>query len=234
MAKSKHDDLADALARMASGEPAPSEELAPAPVPKPAAERPAAKPGLRPTTQQIPRGPAPKIMPRSPRPDGPPSASPPVTGAGAPPKRAAAPTLQAPTSAVQNFTSSAPATSLEDGDHAPDSDGQIIDDDDAMNIPAPDASVFARKSRQAPAPRPRSSAIYQTIEFRRTMIPVLLTTGLIMIVFAIAKFSMSEDSPLGALPAWLPVVLLGTGAVIFILAVFNMLSVKSAIAADGK
>ena len=72
----------------------------------------------------------------------------------------------------------------------------------------PDAAVFApRAGHAAQLPRAglRRSALYQTIEFRRTIIPILLTCGVLMIGFGSLKYVMGEDSPLSELPVWLPV-----------------------------
>jgi hypothetical protein len=113
-------------------------------------------------------------------------------------------------------------------------DDQIIDDDDQMNIPAPDAAVFAPKPKSAAEIKAHRTAVYQSVEFRRTMIPILLTTGVLLLVFASMKFVLGADSPLSDLPMWLPVMLILTSLALLATAVLNMLSVKSSLAALDK
>ena len=112
----------------------------------------------------------------------------------------------------------------------PDDQTEIIYDDDSVIVPAPDAAVFAPKRRSQPAARVGHSAMYQTIEFRRTIIPILLTCGTLMLAFGSLKYTLGQDSALAELPGWLPIVLFTTGTVLITLAVMNMLSVKHQLA----
>jgi len=180
MAQSNKDELADALARLASGDVAPSEQEPPAP-------------------SDAPHRPS-----------------------NAKPQRAAAPAEAfAPPPMPQRFEPATPADQL--GSEL--IDQGIVDDDDTVSVPAPDATVFA--------PRPvaiHRAAVYQTLEFRRTLIPVLLTCGVVLIAFASARHLLGQDSPLNDLPPWLAPVLFLTGTVLLALAVLNMLSVKRRIA----
>jgi hypothetical protein len=102
----------------------------------------------------------------------------------------------------------------------------VIDDDDAVIVPAPDAAVFAPKHHPRPQRRASHAAIYQTIEFRRTIIPVLLTCGVLTIAFGTLKYVLGPDSALAELPTWLPVLLFVTGALLLGFAAMNMLSVR--------
>jgi hypothetical protein len=108
---------------------------------------------------------------------------------------------------------------------------EIIEDDDMMAIPAPEASVFQVKSPNTLAYARAKVAAKRSLEFRRTLIPVLLTSGILMLGFASLKLVADPDSSLVAVPIWVPALLV-VGAVIFLaLAVVNMLSVKQQMAA---
>jgi hypothetical protein len=182
MAQSDKDNLADALARLADGDIAPSEQEPAAPGDEIAA--PSATKPLRAAA------PAEFDLP-----------SPPPPPMPAIPQRA-------------HFESAADAVE------------QIVDgDDDETSMPAPDADVFAPRHHAA-----RRAAVYQTLEFRRTLIPILLTCGALLIAFASARHLVGPDSPLADLPPWMAPVLILSGTVLLALAGLNMLSVKSRMA----
>ena len=224
MPKNDRDDLADALSKLASGDIAPSEhapsnplsdektpadpnEVAPPPLPSAQMARPSPKPRLDPgksgARPQRPTTPAP-------RPAAPSSSSWVPSGEPTPPPAAPDDSLAAAT--------------VDLGTQEPTEQSVILDDDDAVIVPAPDAAVFA--PRHTGRGSYRRSALYQTIEFRRTIIPILLTCGVLTIAFGMLKYALGEDSPLSELPSWLPVVLFITGALLLALAVTNMLSVR--------
>jgi hypothetical protein len=107
------------------------------------------------------------------------------------------------------------------------------DDDDAVIVPAPDASVFFHQPEYAT--KPKHPAFGQSMGFRQTFIPILLTAGFIMVAFGALHFLWnSEDNPMGGLPIWLVVVLLIFGLVMWGLAVANMLAVKQILDAQKK
>ena len=106
-------------------------------------------------------------------------------------------------------------------------------DDDAVIVPAPDASVFLHKPDYAA--KNKKVAFGQSIRFRQTLIPILLTSGFIMVVLGALHFLWSgENNPLGGLPVWLLAVLFLFGLVLWGAAVANMLSVKHAIDAQRR
>ena len=71
-----------------------------------------------------------------------------------------------------------------------------------MIVPAPDASVFFHKPDYAS--KPKRQAFGQSIGFRQTLIPILLTGGFIMVVLGLLHFLWSgEGNPLAELPMWL-------------------------------
>lgn len=111
---------------------------------------------------------------------------------------------------------------------------EIIDDDDMMSIPAPEASVFQPKPKNLAEMRARAAAA-RNLELRRTLIPILLTCGVMLGVFAALKFVSGPDSMLAtAVPPWMPPVLGGISVAFLVLAVVIMLSVKQQLDAQKK
>jgi hypothetical protein len=103
---------------------------------------------------------------------------------------------------------------------------EIIDDEDTMSIPAPEASVFQPKVKNVAQMRARAAAA-RNLELRRTLIPILLTCGVMLGAFAVLKFTSGPDSMLAvAVPPWMPPVLGGIAVVLLVMAVVVMLSVK--------
>jgi hypothetical protein len=121
---------------------------------------------------------------------------------------------------------SPPTTPADDSpfDHAP------PDDDDAVIVPAPDQSVFAPKPRSAPVARPARVPVYQTLNFRQTIIPIMLTTGVLSIVLAAVRLALPEESFFAAVPMIVAIVLLVVGAILLAAAVLNMMQVKQMLA----
>jgi hypothetical protein len=96
-----------------------------------------------------------------------------------------------------------------------------------MNMPAPEVSVF--QPRRKPAAKASVSAATtakRSLQYRRTLIPILLVLGVYMAWLASLKYFSGPDSVLATLPGWVPA-LLGVGSmVMLVLAVVNMISVK--------
>jgi hypothetical protein len=78
--------------------------------------------------------------------------------------------------------------------------------------------------------RPRKPPMFKTLGFRRTVIPVLLCTGLMMLVMFAARSFVDEEAPLAHLPSWIGMTLLATGVVLVALAILNMLLVRGELA----
>ena len=94
------------------------------------------------------------------------------------------------------------------------------DDDDMVAAPAPDASVFAPRRSM------RDLVAERRIHNRRTLIPILLTCGLLMPAVGALKWLRGPDSPFSAWPVWAPLLLVGCGVVLLLLAVVNMMQVR--------
>jgi hypothetical protein len=92
-----------------------------------------------------------------------------------------------------------------------------------------------------PAPSPRSPQVmsprvplYQTMQFRQTIIPILLTCGVLTLVLASLKAAMGTDSVFSDLPGWVPIALFVAGLVLLFLAIINMFAVKGQLIASKK
>lgn len=195
-----------APARPASGTARPA---APNP-PRPAAPEPSRPAAQAPKPVARPAAPA-ATRPATPRPAAP-SAAPPA----APVTRPATPAAARPAAPAATASASAPAP-----------DSQIVDDD-AVIVPAPDASVFFHKP--AYASKPKRPAFGHSVGFRQTLIPILLTAGFIMVMLGLLHFLWGGDNnPLADLPGWLLAVLFLFGFMLWGFAAANMLSVKAAL-----
>ena len=103
----------------------------------------------------------------------------------------------------------------------------VIDDraanassDEILAAPAPDASVFASR-------RPtRDLRAERQIHTRRTLIPILLTCGVLMPVVGALKWLRGPESPFAAWPVWAPIALAACGVVLLLLAFGNMMQVR--------
>jgi hypothetical protein len=232
MAEKEKDDLANALQRLAAGEApsapdgVPSEQVpltppkpnrpatpggAPAPgLPpgatkkKPSSTARAVTPPPRQTSHQVPRSIAPQ-RPSVPKPNRP--TEPSISQPPAPP-RAATPTAPVAQSGSEDISSSL---------------ANVIDDGDAVIVPAPTPDVLAHR----PAPkRIKRDPIYTKLSFRQTLIPILLTMGVALPGCAVWWLFLDPDSPLKSATVWFPITLAVIGLVLLALGVMNMLFVK--------
>jgi hypothetical protein len=207
-----NDDIAAALHGLSEGasdstaghaQPAPQQNVrqpAPAPPPKKSA-RPAA-PAARPAA------PAPRPPSAAPRPTAPAPAKP-ASGTSTGRARPAAP----PTPSDAEFER------VEDDDRGSGEEAAI----------AATAAMDYHNPRTTPA-RPRRTPYFKTLAFRQMMIPVMLTTGVMMIVMAVAQHVVDEDAPLARLPGWTGIALVACAAALVGLAVLNMMLVRNELA----
>ena len=92
--------------------------------------------------------------------------------------------------------------------------------DEMLAAPPPDPSVFAPKRST------RDLVADRRIHNRRTLIPILLTCGVLLPAVGSLKWVRGPDSPFASWPVWAPVVLALCGLVLLTLAVGNMVQVK--------
>jgi hypothetical protein len=99
----------------------------------------------------------------------------------------------------------------------------IVEDDDTWNLPAPSADVLGQR-RRPPAAR-RRAPLSRTVGFKQTLIPILLTLGVLLPGLAGWSFALGEESPIATAP-WIALTLLGIGVVMLGLAAITMVQVK--------
>lgn len=90
---------------------------------------------------------------------------------------------------------------------------------------APESLDYRAPQTAAPKPKRRTSPA-AAASLRRTMIPILLTTGVMLFVMAAARWMVPEDAALAQMPAWSAGVLIVLGVVMLGLAAINMMAVR--------
>lgn len=240
----KRDDVADALSRVehdppSEVEPAPPASTSPppppiAPLPPPAraAEfRRPARPSAPPGARTPPGATAP-----TPSPEKPALASDTRTPPPAPakPKSARPQRLDRPDrpEGPPSTAWSEDEAALVQSHYEPTS--EIIDDDDAVVVPAPEPEVFAPPP-PAPAPaKPQAIGNTRGLAWRRTVIPILLTCGVLLIGIGALRWVGGADSIFADMSIPLSATLCGCGLFLLLVAVLNMLQVKAELAAAAK
>ena len=104
---------------------------------------------------------------------------------------------------------------------------EVAAHDDAVAMPAPSADYLAHRPH-VPAHTRRHSA--GSTGVRATLIPVLLTIGVLLLATAVLKYLVHPDAPLAAVPTWLAVVLAVGGVALAGVAVLNGIQVRRAAA----
>src|SRR5205085_12008245 len=88
----------------------------------------------------------------------------------------------------------------------------VVEDDDMLNMPAPGPEAFAPRR---PVVRPKRELISRTVGFKQTLIPVLLSQGVLLSLIAIYLLALGEESPLAGF-TWIPLSRLGVGLVLLL------------------
>jgi hypothetical protein len=102
-------------------------------------------------------------------------------------------------------------------------------DDDTVIVPAPDLSVFQPRVRTRVQRRP----VYRTMRFRRTLIPVLMTCGLLLPAVAVWSL-LDENAVLADANPTLAVVLSVTGVILLVAWALNVLHVRHELRRAGR
>jgi hypothetical protein len=146
--------------------------------------------------------------------------------------RPAAPTLsQAPLPPVTGAAPLPPVTPpTSDPSDISSSLANVVDDDDAVIVPAPSPEVFVHRPAPPRAPR---LPLYARMGFRRTIIPILLTMGVALPACAAWWCTLDEDSPLKLLGLRFPITLAVVGVVLLALGIVNVIQVKHQLEIEG-
>jgi hypothetical protein len=103
----------------------------------------------------------------------------------------------------------------------------VTDEDDAVAVPAPTADVFQRSSTGAAVPRrPNQAGTRRSLSMRRTVVPILLTNGLMLQVLGAMWFATDDDSPFRIPGIALPISLIAIGVVLLALGIANALALR--------
>lgn len=105
----------------------------------------------------------------------------------------------------------------------------VIEDDDTLNLPPPPPEALAHR----PAPRTPRELASRRVGFKQTMIPVLLTMGVLLTGIAVWSFSMGEESPVFDEPT-IPISVLIVGILMLGFGVFTMLQVRAQLARESQ
>ena len=100
----------------------------------------------------------------------------------------------------------------------------VVEDDDTLNLPAPSAEMLAH--RPAPPKRPQRELLSRTVGFKQTLIPILFVMGVMMAGVGAYCLMLGEESPVAA-AAWIPMVLIATGALLLLFLAITMLQVHN-------
>jgi hypothetical protein len=102
-----------------------------------------------------------------------------------------------------------------------------VDDDDAVIVPAPSMESLGHAYH---APVRQRNAVLAETNFKRTLIPIELTLGVLLPVFGVAKFFLDPDAPIAQLPNWMSFAIIAVGPLLLGIAVVNMLRVQKLMA----
>jgi hypothetical protein len=101
-------------------------------------------------------------------------------------------------------------------------------EDDPDEIPGlPAGATLDYRGATRPAARFKRTPFFKTRGFRQTMIPILLTSGVASLAFAVAHWVVDENAPLARLPGWASPVLILLALLLLASAVVNMLFVRA-------
>jgi hypothetical protein len=102
------------------------------------------------------------------------------------------------------------------------------DDDDQVMVPAAPMSSLGYGMEHHGMSRVKEIVLKRKLEFRRTMIPIYLTFGLLLLVIASLRFMIDPESVLAVTlaPVWAPIVLALVGIAMISLSILTMLQVK--------
>jgi hypothetical protein len=105
----------------------------------------------------------------------------------------------------------------------------VVEGDDSVNIPAAPME-FLGHARTIPQHASVHMMKPESLEGRRTAIPILLVTGLMFGVGGTLKFFVGEESPVADFPMWMPIVMFVLAGILLVLGVLNMIRVGSELA----
>ena len=108
--------------------------------------------------------------------------------------------------------------------------GAFDSESDRVNVPAPGPEVFLpRKSRSQRNARRRA---LESVGYRRTIVPIMLTLGVMLPTLCGLWYMLDEGSPFKKINSKLPPVLLGIGVLFLLCGILNVIQLKHLLSAD--
>jgi hypothetical protein len=95
-------------------------------------------------------------------------------------------------------------------------------DADLVDMPAPSAETFFPKNVST-----TRSSTYRSLGLRRTMVPILLTSGVGLPVLAVMWFLTDADSPFRNTGIGLPIALIITGGILLAVGILNVIFLRN-------
>lgn len=102
----------------------------------------------------------------------------------------------------------------------------VVEDDDSVIVPAAPEEYLGHQ-QHTPGRSRHALLQAKSLEARRTAIPILLVSGMVLALAGILKFVVPEASPLHDFPDWMGFVFFGLAAPLLALGVLNMLQVRA-------
>jgi hypothetical protein len=106
-------------------------------------------------------------------------------------------------------------------------DNFVVEAEDAVIMPEMPVEAMGHPVHHAARERSR---YLRSIGVRRTIIPVLLTLGVMLLAASTVRYFVSEDAPLSALPPWSSIAGYIIGGMLLFVAALNILQVRSELA----
>jgi hypothetical protein len=150
--------------------------------------------------------------------------------------RPAAPGLEASGPAAPPSAAAAADSAAHEREVAQQADAMahVVEDDDSVIVPPPPMEYLGHTHPHHPTHGGgRAVPKYQNLEYRRTLIPIMLTSGLCLIVMGFTRWICAPDTLLGAQPVWMAVVWFVFGALSLALGLLNMIQVKAVMEGTG-
>jgi hypothetical protein len=199
------------------------------PPPTPGQPRPAGTPA---GSQPVARKPAAPIRPSSPtakpRPQMPGGATPRAPVAPPPPPVQEAPPATDPLVVPEEPIAEDPEARAREIEAEAEAVAHVVEDSDELNLPAPPPEALGHVS----APRKPKQLASQKVSFKQTMIPPLLTMGVLLPGLAVWHYALGEESPIAG-SKLVPYTLIIAGVIMLIFAVITMLQVRAQLAREA-
>lgn len=105
---------------------------------------------------------------------------------------------------------------------------RVVEDDDTLNLPSLPTETLMAKRR----PSPQRQLASRTVHFKQTLIPILLTMGILLPALALWSMILGDESPIAS-DRWIALALLGMGIVMLLFGVMTMLQVRAQLAHEA-